>query len=59
MIDPRPDPHGEIIRNEHPAAERILSVAGLFFAFLFYIICAIKLPIVSAASASTCRVAYV
>ena len=54
-LDPHRDPHGEMSKERRKGYARY----PLRRSFCFYIICAMKLPIFSAALSCICRVTWV
>ena len=59
-FDPHPDPHAEICGKSERAPERKFGcLSGVFIIFGVYITCAMKLPMVWAASSCFWRVAWV
>ena len=59
-FDPHPDPHAEMLGKGKRGAERKFDfLPGAFIVFGAYITCAMKLPMVWAASSCFCRVAWV
>ena len=59
-VDPHPDPHAEIRGKSERVPERKFGfLSGVFIIFGVYITCAMKLPMVCAASSCFCLVAWV
>ena len=59
-FDPHPDPHAEMCGKGKRGAERkFCFLSGAFIVRGVYITCAMKLPMVCAASSCFCRVAWV